>query len=134
MYLNQKVVINMYRQVDELINEALESLLIDFCLGRGISEETAFVYFVQATQRRQGILRMASSFGVEGVESMIQLAPDAVMTVDRLFEKAAIKNEEEMVENAERAIMALFLGAMQAMGDHLITTELGMKGGDTGVA
>lgn len=104
-----------------MIEEALETLLVEHFIHCGKGEEEAFAVFSMAVSRRCEVLTIAGIFNIEGADSLVELAPEAVLTVDNKFGKLIETGDDEaLVVEAERAILAFYLGAVQALGRMLL--------------
>jgi hypothetical protein len=110
------------KTLKELILETLETVLVDYCEGLGLGHERAFVLFVEATSHRQGILRKADDQDIPFVETICELVPEIVDSVERKLH-ACGSDEEAIVSASELSILALYTGAMEVLGDIQLMKE-----------
>lgn len=107
-----------------LILEGIETMLTDHCNAFGMDDGTAFVIFVTATARREGLLRKAGEQEVAHIDNIHELVPQIVDGIDRRLLEAGI-DEAEIEKITELAVVVLFTGAMETIGDMEIMKDMG---------
>lgn len=102
----------------KIVEHVVLDMLTDHCLRHGMAPEDAGIFFSAASESRWAVLKMAEKHYVIGTDDPMEiLAADSLVGIETVSFRNAGTDDELIRLGTERAILAVFLLTVQAMGE-----------------